>query len=126
MVWIEIHSGDGLINDEMIERIYCKTPQRYKEVFEIHAEVNGYPWLIYSENLPQKINEAISKKAKKNPKFGKDYSETGKAFDEAFKDVYSEICDKEGKILSKLMSILFEAKKIDNNQIISFSERFSE
>jgi hypothetical protein len=124
MVWIEIYTGDGIINDERIERIYARTPKRHKDNFEFCAEVNGKPWLIYSENLPHKIVESVTKEAKENPKY-EDYHEGQKAIHEAFLDHLSEICDREDEIFSKITSILLEAKKIDNNQIINFSESLS-
>jgi hypothetical protein len=124
MVWIEIHTGDGIINDERIDRIYSETPRRHKDGFDFYAEINGKRWLIYSENLPRKIVESIIKEAKKDPKY-EDYHEGQKAIREAFLDHLSEICDKEDEIFSKITSMLLEAKKTDNNQIINFGENLS-
>src|SRR5208283_4938305 len=107
MVWIKIHTGDGLINDRAIERIFSRSPRRLKDSFEFYAEINGKHWPIYSMNLPEKI---MTKAQLKSIKLGGDYHKEQEDIHERFLDVSADIYDEEDRILSAIMAVLIEAK----------------
>ena len=111
MVWIQIYDEIGVINDEMIEKICPDTPKQYKEWFKFYAYINGEPYLIHSEDLPRRINETIQITAEIVPNCKTDFNEKQEAYEEAFKNAYSEIYDEERKIFSKIMSVLFRGKE---------------
>ena len=104
MVWIKTHTGDGILNDNTIERICSEPPRNLNKSFEFYAFVNQKSWLIYAVNVPREISN-----------LAKDKTIT--------EELHPKIMDMEDKILEKLMSFILKAKE---DEVIDLSEKFSQ
>jgi hypothetical protein len=107
MVWIETNTGDGILNDEVIERIYCEPPRNLNKSFEFYAQVNGHIWVIYAVNIPKKITKLAKDK-------------------EITDELDPKITEMADELFKKLMSFIFDAKQENNNQVICLADKFSE
>ena len=105
MVWIETNTGDGVLNDERIERIFCEPPNNLNQMFHIYAEISGKTWLIYAGRIPTVI--------------------TAQAKDKEITDEMSpQLIDWEIELFNKVMYFINNAKTKNNNQVISLRDEF--
>jgi hypothetical protein len=122
MAWIEEYNEVSLINSDMIERIYWEMPGRLKDPLNFFAEINGMPHLIFTMYVPERIIE----KTKDNPSyFEKNYHKREKLLKDDYRDSSPEILDVGERVFDKIMSIIIEAKRMDNDQIIHLKEKIS-
>jgi hypothetical protein len=105
MVWIEVQEcANEIINEEMIQSIYLEypDPEDLNTDFIFYARINDKKWVIYSAYIPDDIKNYDS--------------------DIDIRESYiSELGD---ELYKKLMFFISEAKKKNNCQILSLSEKF--
>ena len=104
MVWIKIITGDGILNEQMIERISWEEPPRQSKTLDFFAHGNGDRFLIYSLEIPS-LNARIAR-------------------DELEEEDFDLIDQLTESIINKMMFYISEAKNENYDQIINFRDKF--
>ena len=104
MVWIEIIKGEGIIKDDMIENIDWVDPLFANDTFDFYAHVKGNKYLICTVDILNSMPSNVENMTT---------------------DEYSiSLSNAPRNIVKKLVQLISEAKKEDNDQVLNLNEKF--